>query len=93
MPTYDYKCTECGFTFELFQPMSADTLKECPNCKGLLKRLIGAGSGPIFKGSGFYQTDYKNKSSKNDNKSASSEKKEDKKIPKSTEPTKRESTS
>ena len=67
--------------------------EECPNCKGLLKRLIGAGSGPIFKGSGFYQTDYKNKSSKNDNKSASSEKKEDKIIPKSTEPTKRESTS
>ena len=60
MPTYEYKCTNCGYTFETFQPMSADPLKECPECKGILKRLIGAGAGPIFKGSGFYQTDYKN---------------------------------
>ncbi|OGU72041.1 MAG: FmdB family transcriptional regulator [Ignavibacteria bacterium RBG_16_34_14] len=61
MPTYEYKCTKCNYTFEIFQPMSAETLKECPKCKGLIKRLIGTGSGPIFKGSGFYQTDYKNK--------------------------------
>jgi putative FmdB family regulatory protein len=60
MPTYDYKCTKCGYTFELFQTMSADPVKECPNCGGIVKRLIGPGSGPIFKGTGFYQTDYKN---------------------------------
>lgn len=62
MPTYDYKCTNCNYTFEYFQPMSAEPLKECPNCKGELKRIIGTGAGPIFKGSGFYQTDYKGKS-------------------------------
>ena len=60
MPTYDYKCTLCNHTFEFFQPMSAEPLKECPECKGNLKRIIGTGAGPIFKGSGFYQTDYKN---------------------------------
>jgi putative FmdB family regulatory protein len=62
MPTYDYKCTECNHTFEMFQPMTADPITDCPECGGVVKRLIGTGSGPIFKGSGFYQTDYKNKS-------------------------------
>jgi len=62
MPTYEYKCTECDYAFEMFQKMSDEPLKECPNCKGLVKRLIGSGAGTIFKGSGFYQTDYKNKS-------------------------------
>jgi putative FmdB family regulatory protein len=61
MPTYDYKCTKCGYTFELFQSMSAEPEKECPKCKGLVKRLIGSGAGTIFKGTGFYETDYKNK--------------------------------
>ncbi len=60
MPTYDYKCNECGYSFEVFQKMSAEPLKLCPKCGGEVKRLIGAGAGPIFKGSGFYQTDYKN---------------------------------
>jgi len=62
MPTYDYKCSSCGYTFEYFQPMSDKPLTECPKCKGILKRIIGMGAGPIFKGSGFYQTDYKGKS-------------------------------
>ncbi len=62
MPTYDYKCTECNYTFEVFQRMSEEPLKSCPKCKGKVKRLIGMGAGPIFKGSGFYHTDYKNKS-------------------------------
>ncbi len=62
MPTYDYKCSECGYKFELFQTMSADPIDVCPKCNGKVKRLIGAGAGPIFKGSGFYQTDYKNSS-------------------------------
>ncbi|MEE9432573.1 MAG: FmdB family zinc ribbon protein [Melioribacteraceae bacterium] len=60
MPTYDYECLKCNHTFEEFQKMSDDVLTKCPECKGKLKRLIGAGLGPIFKGSGFYQTDYKN---------------------------------
>ncbi len=81
MPTYDYKCSECNHTFEYFQPMSAEPLKECPKCKGTLKRIIGTGSGPIFKGSGFYQTDYKGKSqqskksSETDSKQSATEKK------------------
>ena len=84
MPTYDYKCYNCNHTFEYFQPMSAAPLTECPECKGSLKRIIGAGSSPIFKGSGFYQTDYKgksqnsNKSSESDCKPISTEKKIDK---------------
>ena len=61
MPTYDYKCTSCNHTFEVFQRMSDEPLKNCPKCNGVVKRLIGMGAGPIFKGSGFYQTDYKNK--------------------------------
>ena len=57
---YDYKCLVCGHKFELFQNMKDEQIKKCPKCKGKVKRLIGTGSGPIFKGSGFYQTDYKN---------------------------------
>ncbi len=65
MPTYDYKCNNCNYTFELFQKMTDEPIKECPKCKGKVTRLIGAGSGPIFKGSGFYQTDYKNNGKSN----------------------------
>ena len=62
MPTYDYKCTACNHTFELFQSMSARPVRKCPKCGNLkVKRLIGAGSTVIFKGSGFYQTDYRSK--------------------------------
>jgi putative FmdB family regulatory protein len=77
MPTYEYKCLECGHQFELFQKITEDPINECPNCKGHVKRLIGMGAGPIFKGSGFYQTDYKSKSSKSETKADS--KKESKK--------------
>jgi len=63
MPTYEYVCPKCGHEFEQFQPMSDAPLKRCPKCKKLgLKRLVGAGAGLIFKGTGFYITDYKNKS-------------------------------
>ena len=84
MPTYDYKCSNCNHTFEYFQPMSAAPLTECPECKGNLKRIIGTGSGPIFKGSGFYQTDYKGKSenSKKSNESESKPINSEKKIDK-----------
>ncbi|MBU2491234.1 MAG: zinc ribbon domain-containing protein [Bacteroidetes bacterium] len=64
MPNYDYQCLSCGHVFEEFQKMSDELLKECPQCDGPLKRLIGAGSSPIFKGTGFYQTDYKNSPAK-----------------------------
>ena len=63
MPTYDYKCMGCGDGFEHFQTMTSDLLATCTKCGGDLKRLIGAGLGPVFKGSGFYETDYKAKSS------------------------------
>ena len=64
MPTYDYFCSKCEHEFEAFQSMKDEPLKTCPQCKKRsLKRLVGGGSGLIFKGSGFYITDYKNKSS------------------------------
>lgn len=63
MPTYDYACTKCGHTFETVQSMKDAPLKKCPKCgKQSLKRLVGAGAGLIFKGTGFYITDYKKKS-------------------------------
>lgn len=63
MPTYDYKCEECGYQFEKFHSITADPIKQCPKCEQQsVKKLISAGAGVIFKGSGFYQTDYKNKS-------------------------------
>ena len=61
MPTYDYRCLKCKKTFEKLQRMSEKPLRACIYCKGKVERLIGAGAGLIFKGSGFYQTDYKNK--------------------------------
>ena len=64
MPTYEYKCTECGYRFEVFQPISDDPIKKCEKCGGAVKRLIAAGTGLIFKGSGFYQTDYRSESYK-----------------------------
>ncbi len=64
MPTYDYACPKCGHRFEQFQKMTDAPLRRCPRCKKLgIKRLIGGGSGLIFKGSGFYSTDYRKGSS------------------------------
>ncbi|MBI1372571.1 MAG: zinc ribbon domain-containing protein [Phycisphaera sp.] len=63
MPTYDYRCDNCGHEFEQFQSITANALRKCPECGKLkLKRLIGTGGGVIFKGSGFYQTDYRSES-------------------------------
>ena len=60
MPTYDYKCNECDHSFELFQHMTEKPVKKCPACGKLkVQRVIGSGGGIIFKGSGFYQTDYR----------------------------------
>ena len=63
MPTYDYVCDGCGHCFELFQSIMAEAEKKCPQCgKIKLRRLIGPGAAVIFKGSGFYQTDYRSES-------------------------------
>jgi putative FmdB family regulatory protein len=65
MPTYEYKCENCGHQFEQFQSITSKPLRVCPQCgQNTLNRLIGAGSGIIFKGSGFYATDYRNDSYK-----------------------------
>lgn len=60
MPTYTYECQDCKNVFDEVQKMSDPHLTACPKCNGKLKRLIGNGSGIIFKGSGFYATDYRN---------------------------------
>ena len=63
MPTYDYKCEACGHTFEKFQSITAPSIRKCPVCtKMKVRRLVGTGAGVIFKGSGFYQTDYRSDS-------------------------------
>src|SRR5687768_7917631 len=60
MPTYEYKCSACGHAFERFHSMSATPIKKCPECgKSKVQRLLGTGAGLIFKGSGFYITDYR----------------------------------
>ena len=65
MPTYEYVCDDCGHEFELFQSMSDGVKRKCPECGKLkLRRLIGSGAGVIFKGSGFYETDYRSDSYK-----------------------------
>lgn len=63
MPTYEYECRTCHHTFEKFQSMSDEPVKTCPKCGNEVHRLIGGGTGIIFKGTGFYITDSKKKSS------------------------------
>ncbi len=71
MPTYQYLCEGCGHEFERFQSITAGTLRKCPACSKMrLNRLIGAGGAIIFKGSGFYQTDYRSESYKAGEKNA-----------------------
>ena len=62
MPTYEYECAKCEHRFETFQSMRDAPLKKCPKCGGKVKRLLGTGAGIIFKGQGFYQTDYRSSS-------------------------------
>lgn len=65
MPTYDYKCDDCGYAFEKFQRFSEDRLTDCPECgRATLRRLFGTGAAVLFKGSGFYETDYRSDSYK-----------------------------
>lgn len=78
MPTYDYSCAACGHRFERFESINVEGAKECPKCgKKKAKRMLGTGAGLIFKGSGFYTTDYKKASSGED--SAGESKKPEKK--------------
>jgi len=66
MPTYEYECETCGHHFEVFQSMKDAKLTDCPqdSCEGSVRRLLGTGAGVIFKGSGFYETDYRSDSYK-----------------------------
>jgi len=82
MPTYDYICSECGERFEHFQTMTSSVLTQKPNCeqeKCAVKRIVSGGTGLIFKGSGFYLTDYKNKGKTDTGAKESTEKPETKK--------------
>ena len=80
MPTYDYECDACSHAFELFQSITDKHIRKCPECGKLkLKRLIGAGSTIIFKGSGFYQTDYRSEEYKSRQKAETSSSSADKK--------------
>lgn len=76
MPTYEYECRKCGHTFEKFQRISEAPAKRCPKCRSAVRRVMGRGAGLIFKGSGFYITDYRSdgykKSAKADSASSSS---------------------
>ena len=71
MPTYEYECSKCGHRFEVFQSMSDEPKKRCPKCRSKVRRLIGTGAGMIFKGSGFYVTDYRSDSYKEQKKKES----------------------
>ena len=82
MPTYEYRCPDCEHAFEQFQSITAKSIRKCPQCSGNnVKRLIGSGAGVIFKGNGFYQTDYRSesyqKAAKADKEGASSTKSTD----------------
>jgi putative FmdB family regulatory protein len=91
MPTYDYQCSQCGHEFEEFQSITAPPLRKCPQCKkNSIKRLIGCGGGVIFKGSGFYETDYRSESYK---KAAKAEKETISPAKKSTESGKKKNSS
>ena len=86
MPTYDYICNDCNKMHEYFQSMSDNPLTKCPECKkNSLRRVISGGTGLIFKGSGYYLTDYKNKKNKKTDTKDNSAKKNDKKIKKKKE--------
>ena len=86
MPTYDYICNDCEKIYEYFQSMSDAPIRECPECKkNSLRRVISGGTGLIFKGSGYYLTDYKNKKTKSSENKKSNKKKKDNKTKKKVE--------
>lgn len=67
MPTYEYQCRDCQYRVDYFQSIKEEARTECPRCKGRLERMVSRGGGLIFKGTGFYETDYKKHSTGNDN--------------------------
>jgi len=73
MPTYEYECKSCGHQFELFQKITDKPAQKCPKCGGEVKKLISSGAGLIFKGSGFYITDYARKGKKTEGEKKTSE--------------------
>ena len=77
MPTYDYQCSKCNHRFEMFQSMTEKPRQRCPLCRGKVERLISGGSGLLFKGSGFYITDYRSDGYKKAAKEDSPDKKPD----------------
>ena len=81
MPTYNYYCSDCDTHFSYFQKMSESPISSCENCGGKVKRLITGGTGLIFKGSGFYLTDYKNSQKSTDDNSKSNQKKNENSQP------------
>ena len=86
MPTYDYICNDCEKMYEYFQSMSDPPIKKCPECKkNILRRVISGGTGLIFKGSGYYLTDYKNKKTQSSDNKKSNKKKKDNKSKKKVE--------
>ena len=86
MPTYDYICNDCEKMYEYFQSMSDVPMEECPECqKNSLRRVISGGTGLIFKGSGYYLTDYKNKKKQSSENKKSNKKKKDNKTKKKLE--------
>ena len=86
MPTYDYICNDCEKIYEYFQSMSDAPIRECPECKkNSLRRVISGGTGLIFKGSGYYLTDYENKKKQSSENKKSNKKKKDNKTKKKVE--------
>ena len=81
MPTYNYYCSDCDSHFSYFQKMSESPISSCENCGGKVKRLITGGTGLIFKGSGFYLTDYKNGKKSTDDNTKSTQKKNENSKP------------
>ena len=84
MPTYEYYCTSCGFEFEEFQSIASEPISICPKCSKEVKRKITGGTGLIFKGSGFYITDYKKQGSKSSKDKTDEKPKKEKDSPIST---------
>ena len=73
MPTYEYECDKCGHKFEVFQSMTEPPRRRCPKCRGRVRRLVSGGAGIVFKGTGFYATDYRSKSYKDQKRKESGE--------------------
>jgi len=86
MPTYEYKCTKCGHLFEAFQKISDAPVKKCPKCNSPVERIISGGAGIIFKGSGFYITDYKKSGEKKESANEPSKKETKEKTDSSPKP-------